>query len=290
MDGDSEVVGSQKVAKYRIALRNKRAKNDFLTSNKTSEMDRQQRASPFQRNSTTRRSLPGIARTDRFRDEEEDETEFERRDLSIPGTPVSSRHVMSPKYRNQLAEKDKREKEKDFEDNLEEDDPLKKFIDSMRKLTGVKKSNPESNGVEPVKVADSSKPITPPSPLPRSKFGYNQMGSWNGGSNLKGYTPLFQRTMSVKLTSQKFEPANQHSKSESSDLTNGSLSNGRHSWDRPNLPKPPSSIVLLPSTNGEVTRTNDIPELPVKRPPLVRRSVSNVEKFFQIRDRFEQIK
>lgn len=317
-DGTSESAVLK--SKYLIAWKNKSAKYQFLNAT----MNNQPAASGqsrFQRNTPTRRSLPGYSRTEgpvRYGKEfldNEDESEFEKRDLSVPGTPVSSRHVMSQKFRNHLAEKDKREKDAEFESKLQDsDDPLLKFIESMKKLAAMKRADLEQ-GI----VREPPKPMiqTPPSPLPQSKFGYHRMGSWNGDSNLRSYTPLFQRSMTVKLSSMNMnipKPSNPVDDKLSTESAAGpgsasasSLLQQTHStsdnqrgggggdWDRPNLPKPPTSLIINSrgaveaaeeergesAWVGKTTRSK-------QRSPLKRASLSNADTFHEIRNRLER--
>lgn len=312
-------------SKYSIARKNRSAKFRFLNAVATDETDTSTGMSRFQRNTPARRSLPGYSRTEgpfrfggrsgNYEDDSENELEFDKRDLSIPGTPVSSRHVMSTKYRNQLVEKDRRAKDQEFESKLQDmDDPLLIFIESMKKLAAMKRADLEQGIVrEPPKP----KFQTPPSPLPRSKFGYNRMGSWNGDSNLRAYTPLFQRSMTVKLSSINVEipkPATAVV-AVSDNLLSGSdagegcgpaaltdrdnhCSNivGDDDWERPNLPKPPTSMIINPTkenSNGAVGGNDDEDEGDMtpagkERRPLKHRSLSNADTFFEIRDRLER--
>lgn len=307
-DGTSESAVLK--SKYSIACKNKSAKYQFLNA-PTMNNPPASEQSRFHRNTPTRRSLPGYSRTEgplRYGKEfldTDNESEFEKRDLSIPGTPVSSRHVMSPRFRNQLAERDKREKDAEFESKLQDsDDPLSKFIESMKKLAAMKREDLEQ-GI----VREPPKPIiqTPPSPLARSKFGYHRMGSWNGDSNLRSYTPLFQRSMTVKLSSMNMDFPKPNavddklSAAESAagpgsggsllQLTTRSTSDnhrGGGDWDRPNLPKPPTSLIINSreaAAAAEEGETADEEKTSKQRRPLKHRSLSNADTFYEIRNR-----
>lgn len=304
--GDRTIESAVFHSKYSIARRNRSAKYQFLhatqegVNSRKNSTDSEMSSTRFQRNGPTRRSLPGYSRTEgpfRYgRDAEENEAEFEKRDLSIPGTPVSSRHVMSQKYRNQLAEKDKLAKDKEFESKLQDsDDPLLKFIESMKKLAAMKRADFEQGIVrEPPKP----KIQTPPSPLPQSKFGYNRMGSWNGDSNLRAYTPLFQRSMTVKLTSLNVDipklsqpPATDKLSSEAGSGPGPKTRASQESnsdWDRPNLPKPPTSLIINPTSTDGGAAEGDETSAGKQRRPLKHRSLSNADTFYEIRNRLER--
>lgn len=320
-------------SKYSIARRNRSAKFRFLnavdTDAATPATDTLDKAmSRFQRNTPARRSLPGYSRTEGpFRygrrganncdDDSENESEFDKRDLSIPGTPVSSRHVMSTKYRNQLVERDRRAQDQEFQSKLQDmDDPLLIFIESMKKLAAMKRADLEQGIVrEPPKP----KFQTPPSPLPRSKFGYNRMGSWNGDSNLRAYTPLFQRSMTVKLSSFNVENPKPVDTAVSDNLSSGSAAGegcgpaaltdrdnhcsnieNDENRERLNLPNPPTSLIINPTkknSNGAVVMggnddedddDGEITPAGKQRRPLKHRSLSNADTFFEIRDRLER--
>lgn len=302
-------------SKYSIARKNRSAKYKFLYEDGEAAMSRtgKNQSSPFQRNSPLRRSLPGYSRTEshRYSLDDEDESEFDKRDLSIPGTPVSSRHVMSLKYRNQLAEKEKREKEKQFEEKLQAtEDPLLKFIESMQRLATMKREDYEQ-GI--VREPANPRLQTPPSPLVQSRSAYNRLGSWNGDSNLRAYTPLFQRSMTVKLASinvdiPKPNPVNGSDKvsagpaaavmgsgQNQTALASQALKPDYHDWGRPNLPKPPTSMIIRnpTSSGGRSAQRNDNDDgddeeaTPVRR-PLKHRSLSNADTFYEIRNRLER--
>lgn len=98
---------------YQIAEKNRMAKYKFLTNSAESK---------FQRGSSTRRSLPAVRR--------------EPIDLTIPGTPVCSRYVMSLKTRNQLPSDSS--DDEDQPQTLNGKDKLHDFLESMEKLrTGI---------------------------------------------------------------------------------------------------------------------------------------------------------
>lgn len=205
-----------RIAGGRSFDRNKQAKYRFLTDTN---------GAPFNRGSTARRSLPGKSRIDR----EAEEEEFKNIDLSVPGTPVSSRHVMSLKYRNKLAEQDKEERERQFADQLSDEDPLKKFLESMRALNAKKSS--ESNIVVEV-------PQLKPVLQRRNSYGYNNIGTWNSSSNLQGYTVLFQRSMSAKVD------YNQHS------TDNSNLEIDTDQPDQNLMDMPDDKVDLVDKDNG----------------------------------------
>ncbi|GAB0092373.1 hypothetical protein DMENIID0001_073630 [Sergentomyia squamirostris] len=165
-----------RMANGRSFDRNRQAKYRFLSDTNDAT---------FQRGSTARRSLPGKSRIDH----EAEDMEAKYIDLSVPGTPVSSRYVMAMKYRNKLAEESQAEREKDFEAQLSDEDPLKRFLESMKALNAQKSQ--ESSIVVEVP--------TKPTLQRRNSYGYNNIGTWNSSSNLQGYTVLFQRSMSAKV-------------------------------------------------------------------------------------------
>lgn len=100
---------------YQIAEKNRMAKYKFLTNSAESK---------FQRGSSTRRSLPAVRR--------------EPIDLTIPGTPVCSRYVMSLKTRQQLPISDSSDDDEVDQSTINGKDKLHDFLESMEKLrTGI---------------------------------------------------------------------------------------------------------------------------------------------------------
>lgn len=102
---------------YQIAEKNRMAKYKFLSNSAESK---------FQRGSSTRRSLPAVKR--------------ESIDLTIPGTPVCSRYVMSLKNKQKLPISDSSDEDEDenLQQTIDGKDKLHDFLESMEKLrTGI---------------------------------------------------------------------------------------------------------------------------------------------------------
>lgn len=146
------------------AERNRLAKLKFLNENV--ETKSIQRSSPF------RRSLPTPAR-------------IEKIDITIPGTPVSS------KYLSLLKEK---QNKVECRDNSEYVDPFEVFLNSMKKLNdGELKQN---DGKDILDLFVKLEQI-----VERKEFGYNNIGVMNGQSNLKVH-PAVRRSLSRRQSLQ----------------------------------------------------------------------------------------
>lgn len=168
----------------RSAERTRMAKFRFLNENNNTTTPNGLMA----RGSTARRSLPLISKTNM-------EPEI---DLSIPGTPVSSRYVIALRERQTAA------KENESATSLLEDEntapnsdenPFTVFLNSMNKLNAGNLKNRESEDLlgKFIKMENSIK--DEPSRVAQldTKFGYNNLGVYNGGSNLRIY-PAVQRS------------------------------------------------------------------------------------------------
>lgn len=115
---------------YQIAEKNRMAKYKFLTNSAEAK---------FQRGSSGRRSLPPVRR--------------EPIDLTIPGTPVCSRYVMSLKNREQLPISDSSDDEDEPQQTLNGKDKLHDFLESMEKLrTGINGVDKKSELKSEIKI------------------------------------------------------------------------------------------------------------------------------------------
>lgn len=145
------------------AERNRLAKLKFLNENNETN--------GFQR-SSFRRSLPTPAR-------------IEKIDISIPGTPVSS------KYLSQINDKRNNIEYCDKSDYV---DPFEVFLNSMKKLNdGELKQN---DGKDILDLFMKLEQI-----VEKKEFGYNNIGVMNGQSNLKVH-PAVRRSLSRRQSLQ----------------------------------------------------------------------------------------
>lgn len=178
---------------YQIAEKNRMAKYKFLTNSAESK---------FQRGSSTRRSLPPVRR--------------EPIDLTIPGTPVCSRYVMSLKNRNQLPISDSSDDDEDEIDQstINGNDKLHDFLESMEKLrTGIngvdKKSEVKIDYVKDVQNVKVSKRTVSESQNYFEKtgncvdfIGPHKLTRQNSGDDF--FTRTYSRRVSIDKT---YEPA-----------------------------------------------------------------------------------
>lgn len=146
------------------AERNRLAKLKFLNENKE--------RNNFQRGSSFRRSLPTPAK-------------IEKIDISIPGTPVSS------KYISQLKENQNRI---ECNDTNEYVDPFEVFLSSMKKLNSGELK--QSDGKDILEMFVKLEKV-----VEKKEFGYNNIGILNGESNLKVH-PAVRRSLSRRQSLQ----------------------------------------------------------------------------------------
>lgn len=176
---------------YQIAEKNRMAKYKFLTNSAESK---------FQRGSSTRRSLPAVRR--------------EPIDLTIPGTPVCSRYVMSLKTRQQLPISDSSDDDEVDQSTINGKDKLHDFLESMEKLrTGIngvdKNSEIKIDYVSDVKNVNISKRTVSESQNFFEKsgncvdfIGPHKLTRQNSGDDF--FTRTYSRRVSIDKT---YEPA-----------------------------------------------------------------------------------
>lgn len=174
--------------------------NDTIQSGETGGL--------MNRGSTSRRSLPLISRTDRQ----------EEIDLSVPGTPVSSRYVMA------LREKNSNTAITNTNANIKTDDaataqtktsvttytddgadatanPFTVFLNSMNKLKAGKLNESDSKDILGLLIKMETVATERDDENRPASYGYSMVGTYNGGSNLRIY-PSVQRSYVRRLSLQ----------------------------------------------------------------------------------------
>lgn len=176
---------------YQIAEKNRMAKYKFLTNSAESK---------FQRGSSTRRSLPAVKR--------------ESIDLTIPGTPVCSRYVMSLKNQQRPPISDSSDEDEVDQSTINGKNKINDFLESMEKLrTGIngvdKKSEIKIDYVNDVKNVKISKRTVSESQNFFEKsgncvdfLGPHRLTRQNSGDDF--FTRTYSRRVSIDKT---YEPA-----------------------------------------------------------------------------------
>lgn len=176
---------------YQIAEKNRMAKYKFLTNSAESK---------FQRGSSTRRSLPAVKR--------------EPIDLTIPGTPVCSRYVMSLKNQQRPPISDSSDEDEVDQSTINGKNKINDFLESMEKLrTGIngvdKKSEIKIDYVNDVKNVKISKRTVSESQNFFEKsgncvdfLGPHRLTRQNSGDDF--FTRTYSRRVSIDKT---YEPA-----------------------------------------------------------------------------------
>lgn len=176
---------------YQIAEKNRMAKYKFLTNSAESK---------FQRGSSTRRSLPAVKR--------------ESIDLTIPGTPVCSRYVMSLKNQQRPPISDSSDDDEVDQSTINGKNKINDFLESMEKLrTGIngvdKKSEIKIDYVNDVKNVKISKRTVSESQNFFEKsgncvdfLGPHRLTRQNSGDDF--FTRTYSRRVSIDKT---YEPA-----------------------------------------------------------------------------------
>lgn len=176
---------------YQIAEKNRMAKYKFLTNSAESK---------FQRGSSTRRSLPAVKR--------------ESIDLTIPGTPVCSRYVMSLKNNQRPPISDSSDDDEVDQSTINGKNKINDFLESMEKLrTGIngvdKKSEIKIDYVNDVKNVKISKRTVSESQNFFEKsgncvdfLGPHRLTRQNSGDDF--FTRTYSRRVSIDKT---YEPA-----------------------------------------------------------------------------------
>lgn len=159
------------------------------------------------RGSAARRSLPLISRTDRQ----------EEIDLSVPGTPVCSRYVMTLREKNSntaitnsIATTDdvataQTKKLSSADDGVDPAadcaNPFTVFLNSMNKLKAGKLNENDSKDILGLLIKMETVATGRDDENRPSSYGYSNVGTYNGGSNLRIY-PSVQRSYVRRLSLQ----------------------------------------------------------------------------------------
>lgn len=156
------------------AERNRIAKLKFF--NESNE------ANCYQRNSSHRRSLPTTS------------SRFQRLDITIPGTPVSSKYLSKLKEQQEHQQHQQQNHINDCANKNEYVDPFAVFLNSMKKLNdGELKPN---DGKDILDLFVKLEKI-----VEKKEFGYNNIGVLNGESNLRPH-PAVRRSLSRRQSLQ----------------------------------------------------------------------------------------
>lgn len=180
----------------RSAERTRLAKFSFLNDTKKTG----DAGGLMNRGSASRRSLPLISRTDR-------QVEI---DLSVPGTPVCSRYVMALREKNCTTNKTDDAAKTSTTASPADDDvdattayanPFTVFLNSMNKLKAGKLKESDSEDILGLLIKMETVATERDDENRPSSYGYSNVGTYNGGSNLRIY-PSVQRSYVRRLSLQ----------------------------------------------------------------------------------------